>query len=70
MAKIKESPKMDARDLILAKMNDEGRKLSWLAEKTGINYGTLYSCIVKKIYILTEKNLQLINEVLQTDFKL
>lgn len=58
----------DARDLIKNKMEDEGRTLKWLSDKTEINYNTLHSCIYRKLFTLSQENLDLINEALGTDF--
>lgn len=58
----------DIRDVIMNKMESEGRTLSWLAEKTDINYNTLYSILKRKIFPITEVQLNKINAVLETDF--
>lgn len=60
--------KRDVRDLIMEKMKSEGRMLTWLAETTDIPYDTLYSCLKKKLFSLSEDNLESINEALGTDF--
>jgi lambda repressor-like predicted transcriptional regulator len=59
----------DARELIMQKMDAEGRALQWLSEKTDINYNTLHSCIRRKLFSLSEENLKKINAVLGTSFK-
>lgn len=59
----------DVRDMINKKMEEEGRILTWLAEKTEINYNTLHSCIKRKLFLLSEENLTKINEALGTDFE-
>lgn len=64
----KEKVAADPRDLIMKKMEDEGRTLSWLSEKTDINYNTLHSCIRRKLFTLSEENLDKINSVLGTSF--
>ena len=61
--------KKDARDLIMEKMTNEGRMLTWLSDKTEIPYDTLYSCLKKKLFSLSEDNLKKINKALETDFK-
>lgn len=66
----KEKIEVDVRDLIMNKMEEEGRTLSWLAEKTGMNYNTIHSCIKRKLFLLSEENLFKINNALGTDFKL
>ncbi len=60
--------KKDVRDLIMDKMNNEGRVLTWLERATGIPYDTLYACLKKKLFNLSEDNLKKINEALETDF--
>lgn len=67
MGKTKIEP--DVRDLIMAKMTGEGRMMSWLSEMTDIPYDTLYSCLKKKSFMLSDDNLNKINEALETDFK-
>jgi len=66
----KEKTISDVRDIINNKMEAEGRALSWLAEKTGINYNTLYSCIKRKIFPITQESLDKINKALETDYSL
>ncbi len=66
----KEKIAADVRDVINNKMTSEGRALSWLSDKTSINYNTLYSCIKRKIFPMSQENLDKINEALETDFKL
>ncbi len=58
----------DVRDLILAKMKDEGRLLTWLSKKTKIPYGTLEACLKRKMFSLSQANLDKINKALETDF--
>lgn len=65
----KEKVVTDIRELINAKMEDEGRTLTWLAERTEINYNTLHSCIKRKLFTLSEENLKKINTALGTNFK-
>lgn len=67
MQKLKAKP--DVRDLIMDKMNNEGRVLTWLERATGIPYDTLYACLKKKLFNLSDDNLSKINEALETDFK-
>jgi lambda repressor-like predicted transcriptional regulator len=61
---------LDVRVIIMDKMDNEGRALSWLADKTGINYNTLYSILKRRIFPLSEDNLNKINKALETDFVL
>lgn len=60
----------DVRDQIMNKMDSEGRTLTWLSEKTDINYNTLHSCLKKKHFLLSQENLDKINEALATDYTL
>lgn len=60
----------DPRILIDNKMEAEGRTLSWLSQKTEINYNALYSCIKRRIFPLSQENLDKINDVLETEFTL
>lgn len=61
---------IDVRDLINKKLEEEDRSVRWLHKKTGINYNTLYSCLVRKHFLLSESNLKLINQTLGTKFKM
>lgn len=65
----KEKIAADVRELIMNKMEEEGRTLTWLADKTEINYNTLHSCIRRKLFLLSEDNLIKINEALGTSFE-
>ena len=60
----------DARELIMQKMDDEGRSIQWLSEKTGINYNTLHSLLRRKLFSMSKENIGKINEALDTKFKL
>ena len=60
MAKTKELT--DIRDIILKRMSDEGRSLTWLADKTDISYNTIISCLKKKLFSLSQENLDKINK--------
>lgn len=60
----------DARDLIMNKMEKEGRTLTWLSVATKIPYNSLYACLKKKSFLLSESNLNKINLALETDYKL
>jgi hypothetical protein len=62
--------KADPRELIIKKLEEEERTLAWLSRKTGIPYGTLYTCFVHKVYQVSEDNLIKINTALGTDFSL
>ena len=61
--------KLDVRDMIMLKMTTEGRTLTWLAEAADIPYDTIYGCLKKKLYMLSDRNLAKINKALETDFK-
>jgi lambda repressor-like predicted transcriptional regulator len=60
----------DARELIMQKMDDEGRSIQWLSEKTAINYNTLHSLLRRKLFAMSKDNLTKINEALETNFTL
>ncbi len=60
----------DTRDLIIAEMKRQKRRLPWLAEETGIPYGTLYSTLVNKMAGLQKYQLAPINKALKTHFEL
>ena len=66
----KEKVVEDVRDTIMNKMEGEGRSLKWLSDKTEINYNTLHSCISRKLFTLSQENLDKINEALETDYSL
>lgn len=59
----------DIREVIMNKMDAEGRTLQWLSDKTTINYNTLHSCIKRKLFSLSLENLEKINEALGTSFQ-
>lgn len=65
----KELVETDVRDLIMEHLKSDERSLKWLCSKTGIPYGTAYSCFVEKRFSLNEDNLASINTVLGTKFK-
>lgn len=67
MAKTKELT--DIRDIIMKRMKDEGRNLTWLSQKTDISYNTIFSCLRKKLFSLSPENLSKINEALRTSFE-
>ena len=67
MAKAKQLT--DVRDLIMHKMTSEGRAMTWLQLKTEIPYDTLYSCLKKELFSLSDENLTKINAALGTNFK-
>ncbi len=68
MAKSNQPVTQDVRVIIMEKMDNEGRQLSWLSDKTGINYNTLYSVLRRRIFDLSQDNLNKINQALETDF--
>lgn len=58
-------------ELIVKHLEDNGQKMSWLAQKIGVSQGHLHSVLKGSGYTkrdLTEKNKEKINEVLGTDF--
>lgn len=63
-----EKEKLNVKDEILLHLEKEERNMAWLARKTDIPYGSLYSILVHRIMALTEDHLKKINEVLGTDF--
>ena len=65
----KEKILTDVRDLVMEKMNSEGRVLTWLARETQISYDTLYSCLRNKLFSLSDDNLAKINDALGTAFE-
>ena len=64
MAKVK----ADVRDLIMAHLKADSRRLSWLADKTKFSYGHLYFVLVRKERELTDVVKEEINTVLNTNF--
>lgn len=60
----------DVRDEIMSELKKQERTVTWLSKKTGIAYSTLYNILKHKIYSLDKSQLALINNVLNTDFKL
>lgn len=66
----KEKIAEDVRQIIMNKMDSEGRTLQWLANETDINYNTLHSCIKRLLFSLSQENLEKINKALETDFTL
>lgn len=59
----------DVRDLISDYLKEDERSLRWLSEKSGIPYGTMYSCFTQRLFKLNEDNLEKINTALGTNFK-
>jgi len=59
----------DCRELILESLKLDERNLMWLHRKTGIPYGTLYYCLVKKHFTISDENLERINIALTTNFE-
>ena len=59
-------------ELIVEHLENNGQKMSWLADKVGVTAGHLHS-VLKGIGFskreLTEENLKSINEALGTKFK-
>lgn len=61
--------KSDVRDDIKKWLEDNERSIAWLADKTGINYNTLYSTLTQKTIKLSAAKLEAINNFLGTKFK-
>lgn len=59
---------IDVRDSINEWLVDNDRTLAWLQKKTDIPYGTLYSIFVQKNFNPSQEKLDVINEVLGTEF--
>ena len=59
----------DTRDLIIEKLREMERNISWLNKKTDIPYATLYDCLVRKGFKLSWKNLEKINKILDTEYE-
>lgn len=58
-------------ELIVEHLENNGQKLSWLAEKIGLTPGHLHSVLKGVDFTkreLTEENRQKINQALNTDF--
>jgi hypothetical protein len=60
--------KTNVKDEILLYLENEERSLAWLARKTEIPYGSLYSIFIHRIMVLSDRNLAKINRALDTDF--
>lgn len=58
----------NAKDQILLFLEKEERNMAWLARKTSIPYGSLYSILVHRIMALSDSHLKKINKALGTDF--
>lgn len=61
---------IDVRDLVLKKLNEDDRTLTWLHRKSGIPYSTLYGILKHRISKFNKVQLSKVNKVLGTDFKL
>lgn len=68
MSKTKQAT--DVRDVILERMESKGQNLTWLSEITEIPYGTIISCLKRKLFSLNQDNLDKINKALETDYSL
>lgn len=58
-------------ELIVKHLEENGQKLSWLADKIGLTVGHLYSVLKgdeKTKRVLTDENKAKINEALKTTF--
>ena len=66
---VKKKTPTNVRDVIMEKMNSEGRKLTWLAKQTKIPYYTLDACLKRNKFSVSDKNLKKINLALGTEFK-
>lgn len=62
------SIKTDSAEAIDVWLKKEERGIKWLQKKTNIPYATLYSIIVKKERVLSDKNRKLINSALKTNY--
>ncbi len=63
--------KFTTEKAIIKHLDDNGQMLKWLADKIGVHTGHLHHVLKgnkKTKRVLTESNLQKINEVLKTDF--
>ena len=61
-----------AEELIVEHLENNGQKMSWLAERIGVTGGHLHSVLKGEGNVkreLTDENLSLINEALGTKFK-
>ncbi len=61
--------KVDVRDTILSILNKDDRSLNWLANKTNINYNTMFSIFKQRTINLSDDKLDSINKVLKTKLK-
>ena len=59
---------LNAKDKILLYLEQEERNMAWLARKTGIPYGSLYSILIHRIMALSDTHLKKINKALGTEF--
>ncbi len=59
----------DIRVAIVRRLKSNGQSYSWLSKKTKIPYDTLYACLKKRLFTLSDVNLKKINDTLETDFK-
>jgi hypothetical protein len=53
----------DVRDEIVKHLEVNERSIAWLHRQTGIKYGTLYYCLIRKQFKLSESNLKKIYTV-------
>ena len=58
----------DVRNEIKAKLVDMERNMAWLANKTGIPYGTIYAMIEQKDFNINQVRMKLINTALGTKY--
>lgn len=65
----KEKVLTDVRDVIMEKMTSEGRVLTWLSNTADIPYDTLNSCLKRKLFSLSQENLDKINKALGTTYE-
>ena len=63
-----EAEEIDVRDSIVEWLKNDERDLMWLHRKTGIPYGTIYSCFTQRLFKLSDSNRETINKVLGTNF--
>lgn len=65
----KETTLIDVRVLVREKMKRDGRSFTWLSKETKIPYDTLNGCIKRKLFSLSDSNLEKINKALGTTFE-
>lgn len=59
----------DVRDEIVKQLELNERSIAWLHRQTNIPYGTLYYCLVRKQFKMSEDNLKTIYSVFDQTMK-